>query len=257
MSSDTVCIAIEGMPGSGKTSCLISLVKNLNENVVLLPETNLKKNSNLLNSTNFYTSEWIDRMRIVSSSKAMNYSFILDRSYFSNLAYIYAADSVNYNIYKTTLISLLKNTRLLDKIIVFDISPAFGLNRKINANDFIPYPWNNISFLNKFRSFYFDEMPKLVPCDIIYLNGLNKIKLIDYIPNQFYQCKSNSYDLNYREKNLMQKFAKNHSLGEEKSKCIIIKDYKIIYYRTHAIFIDKNNEVKFFDNHAIAKLFEV
>lgn len=39
-----LCIVLEGMPGAGKTTCLLSSVKFLNNDSILLPETNPEPN---------------------------------------------------------------------------------------------------------------------------------------------------------------------------------------------------------------------
>ena len=90
-----LCIALEGMPGAGKTTSLLSSVKFLNNTSILLPETNPEPDVHYEDLTDYFANIELERMNILSSENALQYNFILDRCYISNLAYIYATENLN------------------------------------------------------------------------------------------------------------------------------------------------------------------
>lgn len=196
-------------------------------------------------------------MDILSSENALKYNFILDRSYISNLAYIYATENLNnYYNYRDFIITQLSAKRNIDKLIIFDIEPKIGLDRKIKAKDIIPYPWNDINFLTRLRSFYYEELPKNVSCTIEYVKATSEINLKEILPITYFNNKLHDKgNLDDEVSKLVETFANKYTLGEQKSKCISINGrLRVIYYRTHAIEIDNIGNIRLFDNNTIKKI---
>ena len=64
------------------------LLHNLLIATILLPKTKHEPDVHYNDLRSYFTDIWIEGMYILSYKNTLNYNFILDRSYFSNLVYI-------------------------------------------------------------------------------------------------------------------------------------------------------------------------
>lgn len=80
-------IAIEGMPGAGKSISLIDLFSETN------PEPNSKwQDFSASDQGDIFHSIWTTRMQLAGTLSEVMPCLLFDRSYYSNLAYKYASD---------------------------------------------------------------------------------------------------------------------------------------------------------------------
>lgn len=252
--SKSVRIGFEGMPGAGKTSSLVSLAEYLPEYCLFLPEVNLQNNSEY-ETVDVYHELWKERARVINSV-GNDYSFIMDRTYFSNVAYTYASNnSRNYAIAKKKIKQDFSDLNF-DLIIILITSPEIGLKRRYANNDFPPYPWNKVDFLDKLKNFYINEFPKIYKGKYLYIYTDNMTleelkKKIITILSSYIEINSfniNSTIKNYDSvKNRMLTFAKNNKLGQPYTGLVSVRGYPTIYYRQHAIQNNENNEVVYLD----------
>lgn len=154
-------ICIEGLPGAGKTS-LLNLLKN-HFDALFLEEITLSEKGDRDNI--YYLKN--DLLKNKLAKKALTPLVFSDRSYFSTLAYNYAASYIEpENTYKTikAIISKYLNAKRLtapDICLFLDIDVKIAFNRQRKEN--YTKLWHNKQFLSHLYKFYAKNISKTFP----------------------------------------------------------------------------------------------
>ncbi len=274
-------IAIEGMPGAGKTSIIFALLNKSSNQCLVLPSLHpvpgkpLPKSSATILSQRFH-DWWVSRMKSVEKLSPYTKCVIFHRVYFTNLAYSYAydnflenkkylADVHNKERYKKAkngkkLYLLQKKLyerdlkdKKLDLIIVMDVSPELGLKRLHSLRSDSSWPWSEEIFLGFLKEFYSKELPILFKGKIIYINTdplsltetLEKVEKIIHEAACFEDSSKQSHINDPRIENSLIEFAAQYDLGTVRSPLINVFGYPTLYFRQHAVQM-VNNTPQFF-----------
>lgn len=245
--------AVEGMPGAGKTSSLLELIPELQEEFILLSETNPEPNANwqdreIEDQTKIYHQIWFDRMTSAELlSKKLNSIFLFDRTYFSNLAFKYALDVLSGSHSYSSYLNLYKQDleeKKFSLIIILDVHPTIGYQRRLSLGNPIPYPWSEKQFLEAFRKFYLEELPKITSTPHIFINtdflSLSEVKIkILEILTSYSKCQGKTQvSLSTCEaEELLLDFGKKHQLGAKHSKLVNVFGCPTLYFSQHSIQI--------------------
>ncbi|MGH2611587.1 MAG: deoxynucleoside kinase [Rhabdochlamydiaceae bacterium] len=243
-------IAIEGMPGAGKSTSLLDLISEFSDRCILFSETNPEPNSDWQDLSandqgDIFHRIWTTRMHLVDALSEKMPCLLFDRSYYSNLAYKYASDRhCGTNFYNEYIEIFNKDLR--DKqfslIILLDVTPEIGLLRRYRVRDTIIFPWAEIDFLKEFREFYTKELIKFVVCPIVTINTddlspsevksriREEIQKVIGIPLKHHVVKF-SEDI---KKQLLE-FGQEKKLGKCHSELINVLGYPTIYFRQHSV----------------------
>lgn len=253
-------IAIEGMPGSGKTSCVISLAQLLGENCLLLPEINLEKDESKYIKTNewhIYHQLWLERIKIINNNISNEQCCLFDRTYLSTLAYTYAlgVPSLNDIQYQEVVNAIEKDfsKNEFDLIIVLYTSPAVGLNRRRLNSDEPPRPWSDIDFLNKLQTFYTEKLPGLVTSELIFIETdkltLAEVKLaiLEEVLKAINIRILPTKPINPTEREILNKFASEKQLGPSYHDGLYVLGYPTLYFRQYCVQLE-GNIVCYFNN---------
>ena len=257
-------IAFEGMPGAGKTSSVVKLIDLFGSSALLLPEVNfLSLPENSKDHWNPYLTEWIKRVQAVNSVELGGFfSILMDRSYYSDLAFTYAANSEQYNLIKSQYLKKLPD-QFFDIIVVLDVAPEKGLARRIANRDFPPYPWSSVKFLKKFRDFYKRELSQLYMGKIVEINTdsvtsevlLSEIvRVIDpYIPIALHEKKIKL--CREEEEKLILDFADQiGGLGKPYSKAFYMMGLPTVFFRQFALQLDEDKKPVILDSSQLNKI---
>lgn len=258
-----IYLAIEGMPGSGKSTMIYDILKQKDENIIVIPELNpppgaLFKNSKELE--NFYHQEWYRRKNLFNKLKPSLKKIVLfDRSSFSNLAVIYALDKLNktsnynryYERYTKDLIDF-----PYDYMVILDVSVEESIKRKLKRDKKVQYPWNSYDFLKYFRYFYKHEIPKILKCPYVVINTDNLNEL------QSKKIVENALNIKIDNKKINRKiFSKNYSKkefhlcsGQKTVAVSSILGYTVCYFDKYAL-IKINNNFRILDSNILGIIF--
>lgn len=114
-------------------------------------------------------------MELLAQADLQNLTVLLDCSYFSNLAYLYATEENDaYLMYKDQHLNNFTAKRVIDRLFIFDIDFETSMARKRGARDAIPAHWCNSDFIARFREFYYAVLPELFPGDITYVDARHR-----------------------------------------------------------------------------------
>lgn len=281
--SKCLTIALEGMPGAGKTSTIFRLIPGLEGICIILPELNAEPGSEL-NSLSIskqgekFHQWWDSRMKILKELSPYTNCFLLDRTYFTNLAYSYAFDKFldqkkyassvenkerydkessetsKYEFQKKLFKQDLED-KPLDLIIILDVSPEEGLRRRHSVHDHIPWPWSERIFLSFLQEFYYKELPKYTQAKIVYIKTDNKpffkiekeIKslLENYLNKKIPEKSLKSTNL--KDENKILGFSEEHKLGKLRSPLVSVFGYPTIYFKKQSVQL-VNGTPKFLNN---------
>jgi thymidylate kinase len=258
--SPNLIVAIEGMPGTGKTSSLLDIIGRHSHNITLLSETNPEPGEDIYSlnqneQTNYFQQLWIERMKLIRGIP-YRINFLLDRSFYSNLAYIYAKSKYDADgSYQAYLDRFLKEFQgeEIDLLIILDASPEISLNRRKILGEPIPHPWNKIKFLEYLRHFYHCIMPKLVTFPIITINtdtlSLKEVttKVEDVLKRHHILSDSKDVQANDHLLKSFLSFAHENGLGNMHSKVVDVFGYPTIYLQRHSLQ-KVNNKFVLFNN---------
>lgn len=258
-------IVLEGMPGAGKTSYLTKIIRLFDYNTILLPELNpvgkyIINNSN--NSWQLYHKLWQKRIKIIND-KARHLNILYDRSYFTTLAFTYAMNDKTGYLEQKDAINRDFFYKDFDIIIVLDVLPEIGLQRRIKNCDVPIYPWNNLEFLARLREFYHEQLPNLYFGKLIFLDtsflSLEEtyLSLINTINLYFHNLIFNNSIPDETDKDTSKinlsliNYAKNKNLGSPYTSIINVLGYPTVYFRQYAVQFD-NNIALFLDNERLS-----
>ncbi len=174
-------IALEGMPGAGKTT----FIKNhLDHNKkVFIPQLQIK-NKQILSKNNLETSKHFlaaekDKTATIEKLSKNHSEITMDRTFISTLAYCYARSKMNNTPreYEELLdfYEKVKNKITFPTHIVYiDVSINKSLKRRYVHSQNEKYQnWFNPTFLNYFRDFYKTEINKFIPLTPHYIDTSN------------------------------------------------------------------------------------
>lgn len=163
-------IALEGMPGAGKTTFINQYVDN--ENIIFVPQLQIEEN--ILNKDNMETSKQFlfAEQKKTEQLQALGKQYseiVIDRTFFTTLAYCYARSKVNNT--PEEYISLLrvyegiKHTIIFPTHVVFlDVSIRESIKRRLAYSEDIRYKnWFDPVFLGYLKEFYTTELKKFFP----------------------------------------------------------------------------------------------
>lgn len=269
---------LEGMSGAGKSTTLIHLAPELQNEYFILSELNPEPDSEWARgsieqqSTAFY-QEWHQRMTILKNFYPRDVNFLLDRSYIGCMAFTYAMDKLqktdNYEKFKDKIKKDFDINQDFTKIIVLDVDPTVSIKRRQIAGDGnpwpwlerTPWPWDNVQFLGFFREFYIKELPELTKAELIYINTTNLSKkelnkkllrvLNSFTPKS---KKIINKNISQEQENILMKYAIEKKLGYYQSKPILIGGFPSIILERHIIQLDNNNKPVFLNNKRLLEL---
>ncbi len=243
-------IAIEGMPGAGKSTSLIDLISEFSDRCILFSETNPEPNSewqdfSASDQGDIFHKMWTVRMYLADVLRDKIPCLLFDRSYYSNLAYKYASDRYCGTNFYNEYIEIF-NRDLRDKqfslIILLDVNPEMGLLRRRQLGDIITFPWTEIDFLKEFRKFYTKELIKFATCPIVTINtdDLSPSEVRSRIREEIQKIigiplEHHTVEFTEDIKNQLLEFAQEKMLGKYHSELINVFGYPTIYFRQHSV----------------------
>ena len=174
-------IALEGMPGAGKTT-FIKNYKNYGE-MIFLPQLQIK-DENILSKDDLETSKQFllaekDKTNLIYELGKKHPEIIVDRTFITTLAYCYARSKISNNPKEYEkllgLYGKIKNTITFPTHMIYlDVSIEESLKRRMAYSNIDMYKnWFNPTFLNHFRYFYRTELKKFIPIELSYIDTFN------------------------------------------------------------------------------------
>ena len=256
-------IAIEGMPGAGKSTSLLELINEFQDRCILLSETNPEPDAvwqdySVSDQGDIFHQIWLTRMHLVDALEPITPCVLFDRSYYSNLAYKFASDKYCKTTLYTDYVRIF-NRDLRNKqyslIIILDVSPEVGLARRHLLKDNIAYPWTEVGFLNEFRNFYINELIKFADCPILTIctDHLSteevKAKIRVEIEKTIGPRLNNKEYFSKTDENQIIAFGQEMNLGPQHSQIINVLGFPTIYFRQHSVQIYKDRTLFFNNKH--------
>lgn len=265
-----ILIGVEGMPGAGKTSLLTSLIDQTNCAYLLLPELNpTPQEAQELTGKleehiwEFYHHLWVERLSITQNS-SLDELILFDRTYFTNLAFTFAqGQSQTDYLLRKTLVKKEFSSFSFDLMIILDVSPKEGLRRRLENRDSPPYPWSELSFLEKLRRFYYEELPNIYAGPILYISTecMSKDEVRQTIQHHLiksfkdrvvHRPQSTITDLDRR---IILNYARKKQLGQAYTQGTNVLGYPTIYFRQHAIQLH-SNQLFFLNNSRLRQIIQ-
>lgn len=175
-------IAIEGMPGAGKTTVINSIGNDgLLDSCAIFHEVYLGDLVNLLGSKRYLDSE-IDKVNRIIDFKNKYNNILLDRTFLSTMAYGYAASKIKKGGNKD-YIDLIKYFEYLDNkhrflrpthLFYLDVAIPNSIERRGNYVDIDEFHnWFDPEFLKYFSEFYRKNINKFNMPKCIYIDTTN------------------------------------------------------------------------------------
>lgn len=170
-------IALEGMPGAGKTTFIDKYVDN--ENVIFVPQLQIKED--ILNKDDIETSKQFlfaeEKKTVLLQNLGGQYSeIVIDRTFFTTLAYCYARSKANNTLEEyTSLLYVyegIKHTIAFPTHVIFlDVSIDESIKRRIVYSGDVRYKnWFDPVFLGYLKEFYTTELKKFFPEILLYID---------------------------------------------------------------------------------------
>lgn len=164
-------IALEGLPGSGKTTLANMIASNMS--YALIPEILYDID------TRSDHEEWV-RHDIAKSYLFSNNDFaVMDRTFLSTLAVTYAIDTAGYPSVDRKINEALDANLLVnpDLVIYISITPEISLARQNDANSSI---WFQREILCKVRDYYESVFshPETLPYKLLIIDGTNPLSTL-------------------------------------------------------------------------------
>jgi len=170
-------IALEGMPGAGKTTFINRYVDN--KQTTFLPQLQIEESilakDNLETSKQFLFTEYKKTKQIEEVGRKYD-EILIDRTFFTTLAYCYARSKINNTPeeYDSLLLVFegIKNTITFPTHIIYlDVSVDESIKRRqIFADDGKYKNWFDPKFLGYLKDFYTTELKRFFPEILLYLD---------------------------------------------------------------------------------------
>ncbi len=170
-------IALEGMPGAGKTTFINKYVDN--EKITFLPQLQIEDSilvkDNLETSKQFLFTEYKKTKQIEEVGRQYA-KILIDRTFFTTLAYCYARSKVNNTLeeYESLLLVFegIKNTITFPTHVIYlDVSVDESIRRRQDFANVDKYKnWFDPVFLRYLKEFYTTELKKFFPEILLYLD---------------------------------------------------------------------------------------
>lgn len=251
-------IAIEGMPGAGKSTSLLDLIAEFRDRCILFSETNPEpdaewKNFSASDQGDIFHQIWTTHMHLANALSGKVSCLLFDRSYYSNLAYKYASDRYCGTNFYDEYVKIF-NRDLKDQqfslIILLDASPEIGLLRRHKVGDMIPFPWSEIGFLVELRRFYTEELIQFATCPIVVIdtNDLSSSEVKSRIREEIEKVigvhvQHHSAEFSEEVKNQLIEFSQEKMLGNYHSELINVFGYPTMYFRKYSIQLHEGRPV--------------
>ena len=171
-------VALEGMPGAGKTTFINSYVKN-NGNIKFLPQLEIKNRKILerdnLETTKMFLSAEKEKSDLINQIAKENKEIVIDRTFLTTLAYCYARSKKLKNDEYSKLIEFYNKIKeditFPTKLIFLDVENKRSLERRRRfANNPDYSNWFDEEFLNHMREFYKKEISKFINIKVDYVD---------------------------------------------------------------------------------------
>lgn len=172
--------ALEGMPGAGKTTFINKYVDN--DKITFLPQLQIEESAlirdNLETSKQFLFTEYKKTEQIESIGKKYA-EIVIDRTFFTTLAYCYARSKLNNTPeeYDSLLLVFegIRNTITYPTHIIYlDVSIEESIRRRQNfANEDKYKNWFDTTFLGYLKEFYVTELKRFFPEILLHLDTTN------------------------------------------------------------------------------------
>lgn len=262
-------IAIEGMPGAGKSTSLLELIEEFQDSSILLSEINPEPHApwqdySVIDQGDIFHQLWVTRMYLVDELEQMKQCVFFDRSYYTNLAYKFASDKHSKTNLYVEYLDIFKRD-LRDKqyslIIILDVDPEIGLSRRFSVGDNVPFPWSDVGFLTEFRNFYANQLVNFADCPIVTLCTDNlspedvKAKIKAEIEKVIGPALKNPTPFSDEVKHQILAYAEEKKLGPSCSQVVSVLGFPTIYFRKHSIQIYKGKPV-FFNNQRLKDIID-
>lgn len=170
-------IAIEGMPGAGKTTFIEKYVNS--EDMVFIPqlqvEEDILEKDDLETSKQFLFAEGKKTEQLGNLCKQYSQVF-MDRTFFTTLAYCYARSKINnvqeeYNSLLRVYERIKHTITFPTHVIYLDVSVDESIRRRIHYAEDNKYKnWFDPSFLDYIKEFYATELKKFFPEIFLYVD---------------------------------------------------------------------------------------
>lgn len=173
----TVAVFLEGLPGAGKTSIMVTLAAALGERCLAVPETNPPptRPDALAGQSAETITRWYlrcelrrDRLAARLKDQPLPRLAVFDRSYLSVLAYCYAASAtagrpLEYEHARRTFDQHIRPRLASDAAIVLITTTIYkSLDRRRDKEDReFEHQWYSRDFLEALHEFYGREAPRL------------------------------------------------------------------------------------------------
>lgn len=173
-------VAIEGMPGAGKTTFIDNYIKK--NNIKFLPQLGIKDSTvlakNNLNTSKLFLINEKKKTDLIMKYSSDNQKVVIDRTFLTTLAYCYARSKLYKNKDYEKLLSFYKKTKanitFPTKLIFLDVKIKESIKRrKRYSNNSIYSNWFSEEFLKYMHEFYNKELSKFILLDIFRIDTTN------------------------------------------------------------------------------------
>jgi len=279
-------VAIEGMPGAGKTSAILKLASDLEGKCIVLSELQPLPQADwsilpAKQQSRIYHELWVSRMEVITKLSPHTPCFIFDRTHLTNLAFAYATDKFlhgkkyaekvenkqkyleepsyekGYMEHKKQYIRDL-NCKDFDLMIVLDVSVDTGLARRNRINDDIPWMGSEKIWLSFLREFYYEVLPEFYKGKILYIEtgNLSEKQVLQKIRlklEEFLSYERTQTTFKEKDSNLLMAFAHSYNLGTRKSSIVSAYGYPTLYFRKHSIQV-VDGKVQWLNNYRLLEI---
>ncbi|MFH1178483.1 MAG: glycosyltransferase family 4 protein [bacterium] len=174
-------IAVEGMPGAGKTTFIKEYIRN--RKISSLPQLQIKNkkilNANTLETSRSFLKTEAYKTKQINVLGKHSKEVVLDRTFITTLAYCYARSKLNrkpeeYASLLETYNKIKHTITLPTHLVYMDISIKKSIHRrKAFSRDKRYKNWFNPTFLSYLKEFYVIELKKILPLTPLYIDTSN------------------------------------------------------------------------------------
>jgi len=175
---DKIVIAIDGMPGSGKTTHLTQFCREFgNENIIILPQSKdvtkeereeITFHEDFEKLDRWFLDQEIERTKLVNKYFNKGFSVLIDRPYISILGYCYARAKYRnkldeyHKFFRMFKEEYLEKMYPIDMLIILKTDPLKSIKRRERKfQQSADKLWFNSNFLTHLGSFYEDQLAQL------------------------------------------------------------------------------------------------